>query len=199
VTQIVPQSVTLGGAHPVFAFTRHVNRDQFLDETFVFRGTDVNLPPGITNATVTGSLTTGQTFSSSTPVFKRNLSFYQTSKVENEIFKREFRPNKVEFPAATLARKLHKVSGARVVPFADVVNSVPVTFFPTTSVALNPNDLTGPIISIKRREPVVAGQQQGPKVPLKVHTSMNRYLRSAADHRAAQAVSASSTAAGGAN
>ena len=90
--------MTLGGAHPIFAFTRHINRDEFLDETFVFRGTDINLPPGITKATVTGSLTTGQTFSSSTKVFNRNLSFYQTAKVENQIAKREHRPNKRGVP-----------------------------------------------------------------------------------------------------
>ena len=188
VKQIIPSTVTLGGAHPIFAFTRHINRDQFLDETFVFRGTDVNLPPGITQATVTGSLTTGQTFSSSTQVFNRNLSFYQTAKVENEIEKRDTRPNKVEFPAATLAHKLQKVPGATVIPIPATVTSVPVTAFPLTSAALNPNDLAGPIISIKRREPVVEGQQFGPKVPLRVHASMNRYLRTAEAQHAAQAV-----------
>jgi hypothetical protein len=76
VDQIIPSTVTLGGAHPVFNFIRNINRDPFPDETFVFRGTDVNLPPGITNATVSGQLQNGQTFASTVPVFNRNYAFY---------------------------------------------------------------------------------------------------------------------------
>ena len=54
VTKIIPSTVHLGGASPIFSFTRHINKDPYLDATFVFRGTDVKLPPGIIDAHVTG-------------------------------------------------------------------------------------------------------------------------------------------------
>ena len=59
VVQIDPTTVRLGGAAPIANFTRRVNRDGFLDETFVFRGTDIKLPPGFTTATVSGEIDNG--------------------------------------------------------------------------------------------------------------------------------------------
>jgi hypothetical protein len=173
VNQIIPSTVTLGGAHPVFSFIRRVNRDQFPDETFVFRGTDVHLPRGITEATVTGSLTTGQTFSTSTQVFNRNLSYYPHVRVAHELAKEAVHPNRLEYPTATLALKVQQFGGT-VVANTPTINSETLTNF-----ALNPNDLTGPVISIKRREPVIAGHRGRPKVPLRIQTSLNRYLRHA--------------------
>ncbi|WZO96789.1 hypothetical protein EP7_003794 [Isosphaeraceae bacterium EP7] len=77
VTQIDPATVRFGGAEPAFDFTRNINKDGFLDRTFVFRGLDVDLPPGYTSGTITGALTDGTTtFSSSSPVFNRDESFY---------------------------------------------------------------------------------------------------------------------------
>ena len=76
VTQIIPSTVTLGGAHPISVIDRFVNDDEWPDATFIFRGTDINLPPGFTEATLAGSLTNGTTFSSSVQVFNRNGSFY---------------------------------------------------------------------------------------------------------------------------
>lgn len=77
VSQIVPQSVTLGGARPIFDLpSRRINRDPFPDKVFVFRGTDIKLPPGVVDAVVTGSLANGTQFQSSTPIFNRDASFY---------------------------------------------------------------------------------------------------------------------------
>ncbi len=76
VTKIIPSSVTLGGAHPLYYYDRHVNKDEWLDATFIFRGTDVNLPPGIQEATVSGQLTDGNNFSSSTQIFNKSYTSY---------------------------------------------------------------------------------------------------------------------------
>lgn len=76
VTKIVPSSVTLGGATPVFGFDRHINADGWLDATFVFNGSSVVLPPGWQFATVSGELTDGTKFSSQVRVFNRDRSFY---------------------------------------------------------------------------------------------------------------------------
>ena len=82
VTKIDPTTVRLGGASPTFSFTRYANKDEWLDATFVFKGTDINLPRGYTEATLTGDLTNGQTFSSSVLVFNRNDSFYTPAQLE---------------------------------------------------------------------------------------------------------------------
>ncbi|MDX2037294.1 MAG: hypothetical protein SFX72_11640 [Isosphaeraceae bacterium] len=77
-TQIDPATVRLGGAAPVATFTRRVPGYPFPMQTFVFNGIDVDLPPGVTIATVTGSTFAGKEFESSIPVFNRDDSFYNT-------------------------------------------------------------------------------------------------------------------------
>lgn len=72
-----PDNVATSGAVPILAFESNVNRDQFPDETFVFNGLDVDLPPGITTAQIIGTLNDGTTtFVSSVRVFNRDQSFY---------------------------------------------------------------------------------------------------------------------------
>jgi hypothetical protein len=85
VNQIVPESLRLGGAAPIFDLpARRINRDQFPDKTFVFRGTDIELPPGITTATVTGMLRDGTPIVTSMTVFNRDESFY-TPRQQNAV------------------------------------------------------------------------------------------------------------------
>jgi hypothetical protein len=81
VTKIEPNTVRLGGASPVFNFTRNINRDEWPDATFVFRGTDVNLPPGVVEAEVTGQLSDGSTFESSEEVFNRAPVSYSSAQL----------------------------------------------------------------------------------------------------------------------
>jgi hypothetical protein len=81
VTQIDPTTVRLGGAAPIAHFFRHVNRDSFLDETFIFRANQITLPRGFTTATLTGEIDNGpkgeaEQFMSSVPIFNRDASFY---------------------------------------------------------------------------------------------------------------------------
>ena len=107
VTKIEPSTVTLGGATPIFGFDRYINQDEWLDATFVFKGTDVTLPPGITEATVSGQLTNGQSFSSSVKVFNRNASFYSAAALRQQqqrVLAREARQNGfVIVPSSTIA------------------------------------------------------------------------------------------------
>ena len=80
VQDIDPASVTLGGA-PGLLVVRFINADPWLDATFVFRGPQVTLPAGLTEATVTGNLTDGTSFSSSVKVFNTNDSFFSPASV----------------------------------------------------------------------------------------------------------------------
>ncbi len=81
VAQIEPNTVTLGGAHPIFSFDHNINKDNWPDATFVFKADQVNLPAGKTEATVTGELTTGLTFSSSVLVTNKTSASYNASAV----------------------------------------------------------------------------------------------------------------------
>jgi len=202
VTKIIPSSVTLGGAHPLFSFTRHVNKDEFLDETFVFDGTQIKLPPGITTATVTGSLTDGTTFSTSQTIFNRDLSFYSAADQAEQQARfarqgadipnlaaviaqkqRQAGPG-VNFtytggsatPAATSALSMalsQRGGGANVTPNTAVPNAAGNTTIPTDG-----SSLTGPTVSIKKRRPAVTGQQSTPRISPQLMNSMNHYMQS---------------------
>ena len=62
VNDINPATVELNGVHAVAHITRKVKRDEFPFATYVFVADQLNLPPGLTTATLTGQLKTGQTF-----------------------------------------------------------------------------------------------------------------------------------------
>ena len=96
--QINPSTVELDGVHAVAFIHRKVKRDEFPFETYVFVADQLHLPTGLTTATLTGQLKTGQTFSSQKDVLNipdsarifgtlkkkmGNLSFYKAlSKIE---------------------------------------------------------------------------------------------------------------------
>lgn len=84
VNKIVDGTVRLGGAAPIASFDRHINNDRFEDRTLVFRGSDITLPRGVTDATVTGNLTDGTTFQSTYQVFNRNESFYTPQQIAQQ-------------------------------------------------------------------------------------------------------------------
>ena len=62
VSEINPDTVELDGVHAIAHITRKVKRDEFPFATYVFIADQLNLPPGLTTATLTGQLKTGQTF-----------------------------------------------------------------------------------------------------------------------------------------
>lgn len=87
VRNIIPSTVRFGGAAPAFSFIRRVNADQFPDRTFVFRGPDVDLPPGYTRATITGELKNQPAgapdmFQSSARVFNLGPECYSQAEVD---------------------------------------------------------------------------------------------------------------------
>ena len=73
VTSINPATVSLDGASPIAEFTRHFPHSEFLNETFVFVGKDINLPAGYTTATFTAQTYSGQQITSSKQVL--NIPF----------------------------------------------------------------------------------------------------------------------------
>ena len=64
VKDINPATVELDGVHAVAHITRKVKRDEFPFATYVFVADQLNLPPGLTTATLTGQTNSGVSFSS---------------------------------------------------------------------------------------------------------------------------------------
>ena len=73
VTTINPATVALDGASPIAHFTRHFPHSEFLNETFVFVGSDIHLPAGYTTATFTAQTFSGQQITTSKQVL--NIPF----------------------------------------------------------------------------------------------------------------------------
>jgi len=171
VSKIDPKTVTLGGAHPVFSFDRFINKDEWPDATFVFRGTDLNLPAGYTEATVTGSLTNGTSFSSSVKVFNRDRSFFSTSQNQGQMAReaaREARHNGfvVLPPGSPVAGRL----AASTVPLGGTM-SIPGV---TSSTSLNVVTSAPQTVAVTSRSRVAAPLtlQSAAAVPLKVSMEM---------------------------
>ena len=64
VSQINPATVELDGVHAIAHITRKVKRDEFPFATYVFVADQLNLPTGLTTATLTGQTFSGVSFSS---------------------------------------------------------------------------------------------------------------------------------------
>lgn len=103
VDSIVESSVHLGGASPLFSFDRKVGNYPFETRTFVFRGTDINLPSGVTPADVTGTLTDGRAFDSTYVVDNRNDAFYSAAKIEARNARLEARGLSIPIDSSTPA------------------------------------------------------------------------------------------------
>jgi hypothetical protein len=73
VTSINPATVSLDGAMPIAHFTRHFPHSEFLNATYVFVGSNINLPAGYTTATFTAQTFSGQPIVSSRQVL--NIPF----------------------------------------------------------------------------------------------------------------------------
>lgn len=79
---IDPSTVRFGGATPIASFSKIQLHDGLYSTTFVFKGTDVNLPGGFTVAPITGQTFTGIQFTGAELVFNKNDSFYSQQQID---------------------------------------------------------------------------------------------------------------------
>jgi len=181
VQQIDPSTVQFGGATPVFSFFRRVNNDPFLDVTYVFRGTDVVLPPGVIMAPITGALYSGQKFETSARVFNRDSSFYSPADVAQAQQRQFAAPGRLQTPISVLQAKLDRSSaiGAAGVPRgpaafqARQVRRTPAR----PPVARQVSSQSAPmVVSIPRRQPVVAGARQSGGISARLKSSLDSYM-----------------------
>ena len=75
---IVPESVRFGGARPLLVqVPRDINGDRLVDRVFIFRSTDLSLPPGTSEQLVTGSTTDGKRFTTKVTVHVTDRSSFK--------------------------------------------------------------------------------------------------------------------------
>ncbi|MFO0909447.1 MAG: hypothetical protein U0794_14025 [Isosphaeraceae bacterium] len=182
VTKIDPSTVTLGGAHPVFGFDRFINGDEWLDTTFVFKGNEIDLPAGWTQATVTGELTNGTTFESSVRVFNRDESYYSDSEMaaaRQRQLNQQTRDNgwvNVDPNAAATdlaLASMPSLSGEAYTAGSNLYE----TAIAAKAKADKVQAAAQPTVSIKRRDPVVVAQGEADRVSPRLQASINRMVR----------------------
>ncbi len=79
---IIPETVRFGGARPILVQTpRDVNGDGRPDRVFLFRSTDLVLPPGTSVQAVTGSTTTGASLNTKVTVHVTDRSSFKPSEL----------------------------------------------------------------------------------------------------------------------
>ena len=120
---------------------------------FDFRGTDIDLPPGIVDAVVTGMLTDGTTFASTFQVFNRDESFFTPAQQARQAAKQER-----QGAVADLTPQQRRLLRAELVDRALEARGLER---PQTRNAVHPNHKvgTGPVVSIPMTHP--RKQQQG--------------------------------------
>lgn len=86
---IIPETVRFGGARPLLVQTpRDVNGDGRPDRVFIFRSTDLKLPPGTSVQEVTGSTTTGANFTTKVTVHVKDRSSYSPTELRKLDYRR---------------------------------------------------------------------------------------------------------------
>jgi hypothetical protein len=164
VNQIDPTTVRIGGAAPILHFTNYLNRDKYLDVTYDFRGSDIKLPPGIIDATVTGKLLDGQEFSSTYQVFNRNYSYYSPRKIAAQQARQEQRGEVAQWtPFQTqlvfdtaLQEVMARHHGVIDEPLAGFQGPIPSRRQLAAEAGVS--TAGGPVVSIPRRQPVATAE-----------------------------------------
>ena len=154
VNQIDSGSVTMAGATPVAHFTRHINRDHFLDATYVFRSDQLNLQPGTQNVALTGlynDTATGRqvSFTSANQIFVRGYSSYSPNQIAEQQARLAKTGNPIPQIPSAVQERAHK-AGVTIVPDA------PMTGIPTPTAA--------PTVRLALRQAPSAGVQQTPNI-----------------------------------
>jgi hypothetical protein len=183
VSQINPATVELDGVASIAHITRKIQRDEFPFQTYVFVADQLNLPPGLTPATLTGKTFSGVSFESQKDVlnlphsalafgklkkYMGNATYYERlAKIEAS------NPSIANTASATtvsLASRNSKAKGAA---------AIVVDYTPKVSAAGNSSKAESvkvrPVVSLKRAEAEAA--KSG--VPTRVRYSMEHHLSAA--------------------
>jgi len=184
VSSIDPATVELDGVAPIAHFTRKVRRDEFPFETFVFVADQLNLPAGLTTATLTGKTFSGATFETQKDVLNLPHSALAFGRLKRYMGNASFYKSLAKFEAKNPSAAV-SVSGAPLTAAsrnaaARGAAAIKVSYSPRVSASARAAEhaeavKVRPVVSIKR---ALAAQERN-AVPTRVRYSMDHYLSSA--------------------
>jgi hypothetical protein len=181
VSEINPATVELDGAHAVAHITRKVHRDEFPFQTYVFVANQLNLPAGLTTATLTGETYNGVPFQSqrevlnikgSAKVFGQLKKYMGNASIYERLIKIEKRNS-----SAAISVNSTPVTAVSQNPAAKGAAAIKVDYTPKVSAA---GKMTRTAETVKVR-PVVSithgdAALERTNVPTRLRHSMNDYL-----------------------
>ncbi len=185
VTTINPATVSLNGALPIAHFTRRLPHSEFLNETFVFVGKDINLPAGYTTATFTAQTFSGQQITSSKQVLNIPFSAKVPGRLhflldKGSVYPALRRLDATQQGAVTLGNTTQPIPASVKVNLASrtaarelrVNYSAQVSSTGTTTPVATPKT----VVSLSQSR---AADAQGTSIPRKLDRSLNHYLAAA--------------------
>jgi hypothetical protein len=180
VSSINPATVELDGVAPISHFTRKVQRDEFPFETFVFVANKLDLPAGLTTATLTGQTFSGASIQTSKDVLnipKSARAFGQLKKyMGNASFYKSLAKFEARHPAAVISDSSTPVTAVSANPSPTGNAAIKVNYTPKLSAADNAAKAetvkVRPVVSIKRAD----ASEATSSVPTRVRHSMEHFL-----------------------
>jgi hypothetical protein len=181
VSQINPATVELDGVHAVARINRKVQRDEFPFSTYVFVADQLNLPAGLTTATLTGQTYSGVTFQTqkdvlnipdSARVFGRLRKYMGGGSLYERLEKVEkLRPNTVislgSTPVSAVSRNPHPHGVAKI-----KVDYTPKLAPAGKAAKVAEQIKVRPVVAVPRDE----SDRDHKSVPTRVKYSMEHYL-----------------------
>lgn len=180
VNDINPSTVTLDGVHAIAHITRKVPRSQFPSATYVFLANQLNLPKGLSDVTLSGTLNNGvTTFQSTTAVLnipgasqvagRGALHHYMGGgTIYNALAKVEAKHPSVAIPSSGSAAMTRSAN-----PAPGKTARLEVSYSPVVHAAGKAT--ARPVVSIKKAD-AKAKTDVVSKVPTMLRHSMNEFL-----------------------
>ena len=185
VTTINPATVELNGALPIAHFTRHFPHSEFLNETFVFVGSDINLPAGYTTATFTAQTFSGQQITSSKQVLNIPFSAKVPGRLHSLMDKGTTYPNlrrleRTDPGAVTLGNTTQPLAASVKINLASkaAIRDLRVSYRDQVSTTGTTTPVATPktVVSLSRSGTTAA---QGTSISRKLDRNLNNYLSAA--------------------
>ncbi len=180
VSDINPATVELDGAHAIAHITRKIKRDEFPFATYVFVADQLNLPSGLTTATLTGQTKSGVSFESQKDVLNIPDSARAFGRLKKYMGSASFYKALAKIEAKDTGAVI-SVSNTPVVaasrnPAAHGIAKIKVNYTPTLAPVGREAQVEAqkakvrPVVAIDRTEP------EKIKIPVRLKHSLNDFL-----------------------
>jgi hypothetical protein len=181
VKNINPSTVELDGVHAIAHITRKVKRGEFPFATYVFLADQLNLPPGLTTATLTGQTKSGVTFESQKEVLNIPNSARAFGRLRklmgNASYYKALAKVEARQPSTVVSVNNTPVTAVSRNPAARGAATIRVDYTPAVSSAAKAareadQVKVRPVVSIKVNDPALARTN----VPTRLRHSLDHFL-----------------------